>query len=128
MKSNLDQLSDQWVKSLFPGGREELLFRADVVVRLSNGKLPSTKKQQRLRRDGRKARLSRVYYHSRVIHYTAPSQRHQRKCDQREQKVTNIHIRLVSERGDPTASRKWPQAIIYYNFRRICRAKLIKRR
>ena len=38
-KSEFDALEEEWAKRLFPGGDQELLFRADVVVRLSNGKL-----------------------------------------------------------------------------------------
>ncbi len=38
-KSEFDKSFEDWAKNLFPGGRGELLFRADVAVRLSNGKL-----------------------------------------------------------------------------------------
>jgi len=38
-KSESDALGEEWAKRLFPGGRRELLFRADVLIHLSNGKL-----------------------------------------------------------------------------------------
>lgn len=38
-KSELEKMEGEWVAMLFPGGRQEILFKADVVHQLCNGKL-----------------------------------------------------------------------------------------
>ncbi|MBA4147044.1 MAG: hypothetical protein H0X66_02940 [Verrucomicrobia bacterium] len=38
-KSELDSLTEEWNQRLFPGGKQEILYGAKIVVQISNGKL-----------------------------------------------------------------------------------------